>query len=550
MSLCMMTTIASKRNSKPGLGTPNSFVFISSTATSITFSFSQTGIPTSYTATIITDDGNSTAVTGFGTTGTNTSYQINSLPTGNMGYRIKLVANDASGSSPQSAYFNAVTAPNPTTITSITVPSATDGTHPGNNWLLLNHTFSSSNCITGAGTILNYKINNTTNTTDSGTLTYTALTSSYYYGSLASNINHSFTITTYFKFTSASTATVTNQNVIWSAASKWTLPDAPTITSVLNNGPNSMYVNFNIVSGTTGYPNYTFYYGFANGNTNTASPDSAPRKLASPVDVYNLSAGTYSSFTVAAKNVSGFSAFSNTAVGTTNGSYTGGFNQLMYFYNFEQSSTSISSNLNSNTVTGNSGWTPNRDVVGVPGTFSLSTTSARGSYSVYKVAGQPMTIYSYLIRSSTGFSVCFWININVNPGGNSRFMNIYINGGTMTDFNGNGNSSNYAMNNFSYSFTYATWYHLAIVLDGPGNSITTYVNGVFNKQTDVGVFGSFNYNTDTNNLQICLGGTGPSDTGDSMNNTYYDEVQGYNMRLNQSHINYIYNNTNVWVGFD
>jgi len=543
MPLSLLSSSTSHSKSQTTLPlTPSNLTFISATVNSITFSFTPpSGTITGYTTTVVTDDANNTTVTGFGTTGTSSSFQVYNLPTAFQGYKISIIAINIVGNSPP-GILRALTLPYYTTLTSITVPSPTDPTNPGNRWLLIN--FSPS--VNNGGTITQFVINNTTNSTNT-TVSNTSLRS-YYIGSLSGNVQYNFTITTYLSFTNASSVTTTTTTVS-NTSTKYTLPDAPVITGFANNGPYSMLVYFNTVTGQSGYPNYTWFYGFVNGNTNTAVPNSVKR-LVSPVDVFGLSSGSGYSFTVAAQNASGYSAFSSSASASTNGgNYNGGFNQLMYYLNFEQDQTNLSGNYNSNAVTGNYGWTPNSNSCAAGNHCSLTSNSKYGTRALYFSYGTPFVIYFTVSNTWQGFSMCCWMNCFAQfNGGNARTIQL-TNWNAWDGQPGSwGNSSYYMLSFFnSYQFNYNQYYHLAWVWDGKGTAINTYINGVFcatayrdddTNTANVGV-----------NQSISFGATWPNDAIDSANNLYYDEIQGYNIPLNQSQVAWIMNNPGSWISY-
>ena len=525
--------------------------FTSATTSSITFSFPQQNASVTYTAAVNTDDANNTSITTFNTSGSPSSYTIGNLPNGNQGYKIVITATNRIGSTASSP-LRAVTLPYPTNFTSFTVPSATDGTHPGNNWMQINYT----NATTNGGSITQYKIT-TVNTTASPNVTTNPIVtgSPFYVGSLTSNALYNFTIVATHSFTNAS-GTVTTQTSTSGTYYKWTLPDAPSVTGTTQKGPYGMLVNFNTVSGPNGAGSTTSYVGYYNG------VESSVKRAISPVDVHGLGAGGNYNFTVAAVNPSGYSAQSNSINASTTGT-SSGFNRLLFYYNFEQDSTNINNNTNSQIVTGNTGWTPNGGI-SFPGNpynnCTVSTTAAKGSHAVKFSEGPSFTVGTRVSTSWKGYSICFWFNAFSQQPNKSRLLNdsdgLELTGnfekGDYYYFNDRflpGTSANRRVSDTH--FNYNQWYHFGLVWDGKGNAFNTYVNGVFIDTT----YFSDGTNPSASDLgkRFYFGGTESGDypqfAGNFMNNAGFDEIQGYNVVLNQTEIAWIMNNSGNWLNY-
>jgi hypothetical protein len=524
--------------------------FASATTSSITFSFPQQNASVTYSAAVNTDDASNTSITTFNTSGSPSSYTVGNLPKGNQGYKIVITATNRIGST-SSSPLRSVTVPYPTNFTSFTVPSATDGTHPGNNWMQINYTDPTTN----GGSITQYKIT-TVNTTASPNVTTNPVVtgSPFYVGSLTSNAQYTFTIVTTYSFTNAS-GTVTSQTATAGTYYKWTLPDAPSVTGTANSGPTSMLVYFNTVSGPASSTNYVGCY---------SGIQSSIKRAVSPVDVYGLGGGGTYSFTVVAVNSSGYSAQSNSTNATTNGSYTNGFNQLMYYFNFEQSTTDITANNNSNTVTNNTGWTPNGSISFPSNNNCTVGTSGgvRGNYVSF-ANGPSFTIaFSGVLSMSEGFTICFWFNIPSCPYRQPVLFEVY---------NGSGDGLTYVSNlsrgdwysfpnifrnpagTVDLQFNYNQWYHVAFVFDQKANTMNSYLDGTYATTYGGGSWLPGINQYPQNSLTLSLGGALPGDyssfPGNFQESASFDEIQGYRVPLNQSQISAIRNNSGFWVGY-
>lgn len=502
-----------------------------------------------YTATVNTDDANNTSITTFNTSGLPSSYTVGNLPKGNQGYKIVITATNRIGSTASSP-LRAVTLPYATNFTSFTVPSPTDGTYPGNNWMQLNYTDPTTN----GGSITQYKVTTVNITASPNVTTNPVVTGSpFYVGSLTSNAQYTFTIVTSYSFTNAS-GTITTQTATTGAYYKWTLPDAPSVTGTTNSGPTSMLVNFNTVSGPASSTNYVGCY-----NSNQSSI----RRAVSPVDVYGLSAGSNYNFTVVAVNSSGYSAQSNSTNATTNSSYTDGFNQLMYYFNFEQSTTDITANNNSQTVTKNTSWTPNGSIVfHGNNNCTVATGGVRSNYLSFAKGNSFTIAFSQVLSMSEGFTICFWFNIPYTPNRQPVLLNIY---------NGSGDGLRYVSNlsrgdwysfpnifrnpagTVDLQFNYSQWYHVAFVFDQKANAMNTYLDGVYRTTYGPGSWLSGINQYPQNSLTISLGGPLPGDysswPGDFQEAASFDEIQGYRVPLNQSQIAAIKDNSGFWIGY-
>jgi hypothetical protein len=524
--------------------------FISATINSITFSFTLQNANYTYAASVNTDDASNTSITTFNTSGSPSSYTIGNLPQGNQGYKIVITVTNRIGST-SSSPLRAVTVPYSTSLKGFTVPSATDATHPGNNWMQINYTDPTTN----GGSIIQYKIT-TVNTTASPNVTTNSIVtgSPFYVGNLTSNALYNFTIVTTYSFTNAS-GTVTTQITTGNTGGVWTLPDAPVATGATQKGPYGMLISFNNVSGPNGPNTTTFYVGYLNGSLSGVKRD------ISPVDVYGLGPNGNYNFTVVAVNPSGYSAQSNVINATTTGT-SSGFNRLLFYYNFEQDSTNINNNTNSQTVTNNTGWTPNGSL-SFSTNCTISTTAIKGSYAVKFSLGPSFPISVTVNTGWVGYSICFWFNAFSQPYNKSRLLN---------DSDGIELVGNFERTDFYYFtdrfipgsdstlyhisptwFNYSQWYHFGLVWDAKGNAFNTYVDGKFistsyftdGTNPNVGYYGL--------NKKFFFGGTFSSDypqfAGNFMDNVGFDDMQGYNVVLNQTEVQWVMNNSGNWLNY-
>lgn len=180
----------------------------------------------------------------------------------------------------------------------------------------------------------------------------------------------------------------------------------------------------------------------------------------------------------------------------------------------------------------------------------MSPNAKFGSRALQFSYGAPFVIYFTVSASWQGFSMCCWMNCFAPfQGGNARTIQL-TNWNSWDGQPGDwSNNSTYSLSYFNnYRFNYNQYYHLAWVWDGKGSAINTYVNGVFSATS---------YCPDHTDMvnsgprqSVSFGATWPGDKIDSANNLYYDEIQGYNIPLNQSQVAWIMNNPGSWISYD